>query len=80
LTTANDRGDWATFRPERGELILTLDPSRALLARCKAYFEDVKTKAVQPKQAFAGKDRPQKSVHEAGTFVDCLFWHQHYLG
>jgi hypothetical protein len=45
---SNDQGDWATFRPEKGELILDVDPTRQLLKMCKSFYEDIRTNVVKP--------------------------------
>jgi hypothetical protein len=50
IDDSNDQGDWATFRPEKGELIIEIDPSpeRRLLKMCKAFYEDIRTEKVKP--------------------------------
>jgi hypothetical protein len=45
---SNDQGDWATFRPEKGELIMDIDPNRQLLRMCKSFYEDIRTEKVRP--------------------------------
>jgi hypothetical protein len=45
---SNDQGDWATFRPEKGDPTLELDPNRHLLRMCKSFYEDIRTKVVKP--------------------------------
>jgi hypothetical protein len=45
---SNDQGDWATFRPEKGELILDIDKDRNLLRMCKSFYEDIRTEKVKP--------------------------------
>jgi hypothetical protein len=47
IEDSNDQGDWTTFRPERGESALEIDPSRRLLKECMSFYEDVKTEAVR---------------------------------
>jgi hypothetical protein len=44
---SNDRGDWVTFKPERGDSALELDPSRQLLRMCMSFYEDVKGNIVR---------------------------------
>jgi len=48
IDDSNDQGDWATFRPEKGEKILDLDPDRRLLRMCKSFYEDIKKNIVRP--------------------------------
>lgn len=48
IDDSNDQGDWFTFRPEKGELTLDLDPSRQLLRMCKSFYEDIRTNIVRP--------------------------------
>jgi hypothetical protein len=45
---SNDQGDWATFRPEKSELIMDLDKERHLLRQCKSFYEDIRTERVKP--------------------------------
>lgn len=45
---SNDQGDWATFRPEKGELIMDLDPSKQLIRQCKSFYEEIRTNKVKP--------------------------------
>lgn len=45
---SNDQGDWATFRPEKGDIIMDLDPNRHLLELCKSFYEDIRTNVVKP--------------------------------
>ena len=45
---SNDQGDWATFRPEKGELIMDIDKERHLLRMCKSFYEDIRTEKVRP--------------------------------
>lgn len=48
VNDGNDQGDWATFRPEKGELIMDLDPSRQLIRLCKSFYEEIRTEKVKP--------------------------------
>lgn len=45
---SNDQGDWATFRPEKGEETIKLDPSKQLLRQCMKFYEDIRTNVVRP--------------------------------
>jgi hypothetical protein len=45
---SNDQGDWYTFRPEKGELIVNLDPTKNLIRLCKSFYEDIRTEKVKP--------------------------------
>jgi hypothetical protein len=42
---ANERGDWATFRPEKGATTLELDPSRQLFFACNTFYLEAKANA-----------------------------------
>jgi hypothetical protein len=44
---SNERGDWVTFRPEKGATTLELDPSRRLIRVCMDFYEGVRTKAAR---------------------------------
>jgi hypothetical protein len=44
---SNERGDWMTFRPEKGATTLELDPSRRLIRVCMDFYEGVRTKAAR---------------------------------
>lgn len=48
IDDSNDQGDWATFRPEKGEATLELDKERNLLRMCKSFYEDIYTEKVKP--------------------------------
>jgi hypothetical protein len=41
VDASNDRGDWLTFRPEKRETILEIDPKKTLLNMCKAFHADL---------------------------------------
>jgi len=45
---SNDQGDWATFRPEKGEEIMALDPTKQLIRMCKLFYEDIRANLVKP--------------------------------
>jgi hypothetical protein len=47
IEDSNDQGDWVTFRPERGESVLDIDPSRKLIRLCMTFYEEVKSNAVR---------------------------------
>lgn len=44
---SNDQGDWATFKPEKLESTVNIDPSRALLRECMSFYEDLRTNKVR---------------------------------
>jgi hypothetical protein len=44
---SNDQGDWASFRPERGEENIKIDPSQTLINMCMAFYNDVKLNVVR---------------------------------
>jgi hypothetical protein len=48
IDESNDKGDWATFRPEKGDLTVNIDDSKQLLRMCKIFCEDIRTNAVRP--------------------------------
>jgi hypothetical protein len=48
VDASNDQGDWFTFRPEKSELIMDLDPTRQLIRMCKSFYEDIRTNVVKP--------------------------------
>ena len=39
---SNDQGDWFALKPERGDEVVKLDPSKKLLKACMSFYEDVK--------------------------------------
>jgi hypothetical protein len=47
IEDSNDRGDWTTFKPEKGDSVLELDPSRQLIRMCMSFYEDVKSNVVR---------------------------------
>jgi hypothetical protein len=44
---SNDQGDWYTFKPEKKESVLELDPEQKLLNMCKSFYSDLKTNKVR---------------------------------
>jgi hypothetical protein len=44
---SNDQGDWASFKPERGEEVAKIDESRQLLRLCMNFYEEVKGNIVR---------------------------------
>ena len=48
VSDGNDQGDWYTFRPVKGELIMDVDPSKQLIRLCKSFHEDIRTNVVRP--------------------------------
>jgi hypothetical protein len=48
VSDGNDQGDWYTFRPEKGEPIMELDPSKQLIRMCKSFYEEIRTEKVRP--------------------------------
>jgi len=47
IEDSNDRGDWTTFKPEKGSSTLELDDSRQLIRACMSFYEDVKSNVVR---------------------------------
>jgi hypothetical protein len=47
IEDSNDQGDWVTFRPEKGESTLDIDPNRQLIKMCMSFYEDVRTNVVR---------------------------------
>jgi len=47
IDESNDQGDWAAFRPERGEEIAKIDETRKLLRMCMSFYNDIKTNVVR---------------------------------
>jgi hypothetical protein len=48
IDDSNDQGDWATFRPERGDSTVEIDPSKELIRLCKSFYEDIRKNVVRP--------------------------------
>jgi hypothetical protein len=48
IDDSNDQGDWATFKPEKGETTMDLDPSKQLIRLCKSFYEDIRQNVVRP--------------------------------
>jgi hypothetical protein len=47
VESSNDRGDWVTFKPEKADSSLEIDPSKSLLRMCMSFYEDVKGNVVR---------------------------------
>jgi hypothetical protein len=48
VSDGNEQGDWYTFRPIKGEIIMEIDPSKQLIRMCKSFYEDIRTNVVRP--------------------------------
>jgi hypothetical protein len=44
---SNDQGDWFTFKPIKGDLVMDIDPSKQLIRSAMAFYEDVKSEKVR---------------------------------
>jgi hypothetical protein len=47
VDTSNDQGDWFTFKPEKRDTVLELDPSRNILNLCMAFYSDLSSNKVK---------------------------------
>jgi len=64
---SNDQGDWITFKPEKGESVMDIDPSRQLLRMCMSFYEDVKGNIVRGEIV---DDDSGRTINGTATSVD----------
>jgi hypothetical protein len=65
---SNEMGDWVTFKPEKGETVLELDPSRSLIRQCMAFYEDIKTSVVRGE--ILDEDQGGRTINGTATVDD----------
>jgi hypothetical protein len=62
---SNDQGDWVTFKPEKGETTLDMDPSRQLIKMCMSFYEDIKTSKVRGE--IIDEDQSGRTINATAT-------------
>lgn len=67
---SNDQGDWVTFKPERGETTMDIDPSRVLIRQCMSFYEDLRTKSVRGEIVDEDQGRTINGTINAGSTED----------
>lgn len=65
---SNDQGDWVTFKPEKGETTLDMDPSRQLIKQCMSFYEDIRTSKVRGE--IIDEDQGGRTIHGSATSSD----------